>query len=550
MRLAGTVLAIILSVGLASGQEFIQPTQPSGSSVNELCTVEGVVVKATTGEALKKITVSINPLAEGREPRSATTDTSGRFAFTGLEPGRYMLSASGNGYSQQIYGQRKGSSAGKVFTLTPGSHEKDLAFRLMPLAAITGTVYDEDGDPVLNANVQIIRLSRPGSHSQMYPVGGAQTNDLGQYRIFGLEPGRYLVCATLRQQNRLPDSSDETYLPTFYPNASDPGQATPISVQPGDDISGIDVDMRLVHAVLVSGQVICAGVSKSLQGVYVSMEPRETSSGGFPYTNYGGPVRDAKGNFEIPGVPPGAYWMSAGWYDENRSYSGRAAVEVGNSNLDNVTLVIGPALQLRGRVRTRSDGELNFTNLNVWLQSIDSSMGGAAAQVNADGTFVLENVPEGTFRPRIGGFPEEFYVESVRAGGSDVLGPGLTVTRGQPMGSLEIVLSRDGGSVEGTVLHDQNPFGGALVVLVPDPPNRNRDELYSFKTADPLGRFSLLGLPPGDFKLFAWEPREGLEFNDPDLIKDYEDRGTRVHIEARQHQNVQLPVIPSEESAP
>jgi hypothetical protein len=65
-----------------------------------------------------------------------------------------------------------------------------------------------------------------------------------------------------------------------------------------------------------------------------------------------------------------------------------------------------------------------------------------------------------------------------------------------------------------------------------------------------LGRFTFLGLPPGDFKLFAWEPREGLEFNDPDFIKDFEDRGAHVHIEAQHQKTVQLPVIPAEENAP
>jgi hypothetical protein len=170
-------------------------------------------------------------------------------------------------------------------------------------------------------------------------------------------------------------------------------------------------------------------------------------------------------------------------------------------------------------------------------------MGGAGAQVTAEGTFVLENVSDGTYRVNVGGFPEEFYLQSARLGGVDVLGPGLTVSHNDLPGILDVVLSSEGGRVDGVVLKDQQPVGNATVVLVPDPPNRNRSDLYSFKNTDALGRFSLLGLPPGDFKLFAWQQREGLSYADPDFIKDYEDRGTRVHIEEKRQQSVQLQVI-------
>jgi hypothetical protein len=101
--------------------------------------------------------------------------------------------------------------------------------------------------------------------------------------------------------------------------------------------------------------------------------------------------------------------------------------------------------------------------------------------------------------------------------------------------------------VDGTVVHDQNPVGGAWVVLAPNPPYRDREEMYSVKVTDDFGRFSLLGLPPGDFKLFAWEHRQGTNYTDPDFLEAFESRGTTVHIEERQPQTVQLEVITTEE---
>jgi hypothetical protein len=101
--------------------------------------------------------------------------------------------------------------------------------------------------------------------------------------------------------------------------------------------------------------------------------------------------------------------------------------------------------------------------------------------------------------------------------------------------------------VDGTVLKEHNPVSGALVVLVPDPPHRDREEMYRMKTADAFGRFSMLGLSPGDYKLFAWELVQGSNYSDPDFFKAFEDRATPVHIEEKQQQTVQLDVITSDE---
>jgi hypothetical protein len=101
--------------------------------------------------------------------------------------------------------------------------------------------------------------------------------------------------------------------------------------------------------------------------------------------------------------------------------------------------------------------------------------------------------------------------------------------------------------VDGSVLQGQNPVPGAWVVLAPDLPHRDREEMYSIKATDSFGRFSLSGLPPGDFKLFALEPVQGTNYTDPDFFGEFEGRGTPVHITEGQQQTVQLEVITAEE---
>jgi hypothetical protein len=551
VRWTVAVLALSFFGPTAVAQQFAggpATTANPDPNSNALCTVAGVVVKATTGEGVKRIAVNLISLQGGVQSPTAITDNSGRFEFSGVEPGRYTLAASGNGFPQQMLGQTRAHQSAKVLTLTPGSSEKGLIFRLTPPGVITGTIRDEDGDPVVGGQVQALRMTRVGGLQRASASGFSQTNDLGQYRIYGLDPGQYFIAANYQRPAMGNESATDVYLPTYYPSTANTGQATPVQVSAGDEVSGIDVELATAHSVSVRGRVVSEVPVKTLRSTYVSLLPR-ASFAGFMGGNYGAPVQDDLGNFEIHGVPPGSYVLSAFVNDGNRSYSGRALVDTDGANAEGVTVTVGAGMTLRGSVRLSAGATLDFSRLSISVQPAEASWGGAFAQVAADGTFALERLFDGTYHVSVNGFPEEFYLQSVRLGGADVLGPGLTISSSDAAGNLEVMLSKDGGRVDGVVRKNQQLAAGATVVLVPDPPNRSRSDLFSFKATDTLGRFSMLGLPPGDFKLFAWEPRDGVSFSDPDFIKDYEERGTRVHIEAKQQQSVELELIPADDDS-
>jgi hypothetical protein len=539
-------LLLVGAMGVAGQERNAAPQKPMGKP-SDLCSVEGVVVKSTTGEGIKSVTVQLTPLGGGQQPYSTLTENNGRFIIRDIAPGRYAIHASGNGYMQQAPEKGKGNTQVRILDLTPGKNVSGMAFRLVPPGVITGTVYDEDGDPVTLAQVKALRLTGSGARRQVSEAGSGQTNDLGEYRIWGLQPGNYLVAVMYQHpRTNLGPPTDEVYLPTFHPSTPDTSQATLVEVQPGAEVSGIDVDLRQAHAVMVRGRVMVDGAVKSLRGIRVSLDPRATG-GGYSFSNYGGSVQNDSGDFEIRGVPPGPYNLSAFWNDGKRQLYGKVPVEVSNANLDGVAFVLDSPITLAGRFRVEGSEQLDFTRLGLWLQPIDSTMGSENAEIKPDGTFVLQDVFDGDYRVRVFGYPEGYYVKSAREGGSEVLESGLTISRSQPPARLEIVLSPDGGRVDGTVLKEQHPVSGIWVVLVPDPPHRDREEMYRVKATDAFGRFSLSGLPPGDFKLFAWQPVQGTNYTDPDLLKAFEDRGTPVQIEERQQQTMQLDVITSEE---
>jgi hypothetical protein len=115
-------------------------------------------------------------------------------------------------------------------------------------------------------------------------------------------------------------------------------------------------------------------------------------------------------------------------------------------------------------------------------------------------------------------------------------------------GAIDIVLSGTGGQVEGVVLNaDQQPATEASVVAVPDEPRRTQGRFYKEDRTDQYGRFTIKGLPPGRYKLFAWEDVEEGAYQDPEFIKKFEALGEAVVIRENSHESAQLKLIPAAE---
>jgi len=545
MRLAGALMTIAILPTFLSAQDSSLSNPLSQVKPDDLCTVEGVVVNAVTGVPIKNISVTLQLLSERGQPPSELTDVTGRFAFHDVAPGRYLIRATPVGPNWG-YGRSSQEANHRVLTLDPGRHVRDLIFRLQPGGVITGTVSDEDGQPVMGAQVEAF----PTGHGNRGNIAAAgQTNDLGVYRLFGMPAGKYYVVAMGNRPFASRTPPDEVYLPTLYPGTGDAGQALPVEVRAGDEQGGIDLSLILTKGVAVRGRIIMPAAAKSSGGAYVQLMPRDDPPDLPPgLRQYGAGSQDQKGDFEIHGVPPGAYNLSANWGNDKGFYHGQVPVDVGNDSVEGVAVTLLPGFSVPGRVIADPGMPLDFSQLSIYLEPTGAvGVGAGGAKIKPDGTFAFENVFEGDYRLHVSGFPEEFYVKSARWGGSDALSAALTVGRDSG-GTLVIGLALDGGRVDGVVMNDKQPVPGALVALVPDPPNRNREELYSQTSTDRMGRFSMRGLPPGDFKLFAWEPGESMAYRDPDFIKNYENRGAHVHIQVKEQQSVQLELIPVEDA--
>ncbi|HET9131402.1 MAG TPA: carboxypeptidase-like regulatory domain-containing protein, partial [Terriglobia bacterium] len=182
--------------------------------------------------------------------------------------------------------------------------------------------------------------------------------------------------------------------------------------------------------------------------------------------------------------------------------------------------------------------QLNPTNGVVTLGSLLQ-----IARAGSDGAFSLEKVNAGEYRLAIQGLPPAMYIKSARFDQTDILDAGFTVTDRAP-GTLQVVLSANAGRIDGTILDKESkPVRGIPVVLIPD---RNRDRRDVFKTvqSDQNGHYTMNGIAPGDYKLFAWEDIEPFSFYDPDVLKQFEDNGKPVHVVETTKETIELKLIP------
>jgi hypothetical protein len=559
MRSLSILCLLLISASSFLSQCAQSPTTSPAAS-KETATVAGNVLRLDSGEPLKKAKVIL--LGSGGSDALYVfylTDEGGHFLFENVPPGSYHLQVSRNGYVDAEYGQKKPGARGAMLTLVSGQRLTDLVFKLSRTASISGHVFDEDGEPIAKAGVQVYRASQREGKEQQNNYEPNLTNDLGEFRIFDLAPGRYYLAVNYRVEETMRSAApapkqklDTGYQTSYYPNTSDPSKAQAISVGPGDEVRSVDFILRSSHLVTVSGKLINLIPATAEAWGDVSLNPRGS-----------GLVKAAQdlsdhfklkdGNFVIRNVPPGSYYLYASWSerDAREWHHARRELDVGNTDLDGVTITVSNGVDIPGRVTWEGGppGDLQF--LHVRLHPLEENPDGFPGQmVKPDATFQFKNIPEGAYRPVVsmGGLEENFFLKSVHYGTALVTGSGFTAQPGVNA-FLELTLSTRAAHLNGVVLTAESlPAVGAAVVMIPDPPRRIVKELFKSVTTDQNGKFSINGIAPGDYKLFSWDSVEEAEWYnadwyDPDWLKPYETKGEAVHLDESDRKAVNLTVI-------
>ena len=563
--------------------------------------IRGRVTATEVPGGLARVTIELRRAGVNDAPVIASTTEDGRFVFSNLAAGQYRLTARRNGFVPAEFGQRKPGGVGLPIAVTAGQ-QRDVQLIMTPSAAISGRILSRTGKPVVNAEVMAMKASFQEGRRVLTLVQSARTNDLGEYRLYWLTPGKYYVSsmpwderpiaggvvlnatapaapvdiarmtvlagdtarAPLGFQPNAPPSDVEAWVPIYFPGTATEDSAAVIDLEAGASVRGIDVLLAPVRPRRIRGAVTDAQ-GQPVSGVQIFRSRNSSTSNTFTTEM----VHPAAGTFEIRGVIPGSYTLLAISGDR----AGKVAIDVGETDVEGVRIPLAAGAALAGRVSIEGQLPAGATgNLRVSLRP-DPLIPGLpipASAVGADGSFMFGQVLPGNYLvtvqplqpappaataqranampplPPRGAAPlpptppalQNAYVKSVRLGSVDVLSNGLAIDA-QPTSSLEVVIGANPGRVDGDIGRQPN----ATVVLVPVARMR-RPDLYRSMLTDAEGRFDFQAVTPGDYLLFAWNDVESSAWMNEDFLKSYENRGRTLRVAEGSRQSVsQLPLL-------
>lgn len=538
--------------------------QEPAPSAHTTSSIAGTVIKEPGSQPLKKVLVQV--VAENQKEGgnyTASTDADGHFHIENVVPGRYRIFIERTGFvGVNGHGLKSDTN---VFTVRAGQSVEDLLFRMLPTAVISGRITDEDGDPMSGVRV-VAQKKKPGK-STRESVGTEATNDLGEYRLAGFFAGQYWIVAMPppdfrdyeKQEKSLAGEGppDTRYVNTYYPGTYDAMLASPVTLKAGDEMP---VNFTLVPARTYRVRGIITGVTPA-QKPSVEL----ISKAGDSYranANEVGP----DGQFEVRGVAPGSYVVRASTPTESQSFTARQDVSVVAADVDGVKLTPLPSFTLSGHLHIEGSvsGVLTQYSANLRQAELPDDPGffmspeffGTNAPVDRLGDFEWKSVTPGNYIVQVyGGNGQGFFLKSVTRGGRNIesgftaIGPA----------TLELLVSTKGGTVEGSVVEAAvekdvekdgdrvQPVPNATVVIVPEEKFRKFPDRFGIGSTDQHGRFTIRGLAPGSYTLYAWQDLEEGVYRDPDFLKFQEANGTAVRVQEGSHQQIELKVSPTGE---
>jgi hypothetical protein len=493
-------------------------------------------------------------------PMLTETDEDGAYVFEKAPVGEYKVTASCPGFVTLEYGQQRPSERGQPVLVERADAVVRADFVLPRAGAIVGRVIDEHGEPLQGAAVRVHEIQFVAGRRRLVdvPFSNGRTNDLGAFRVYGLQPGRYIVSAGIGQLvlGAPPAFDMPGYATTYYPATTEPSQARIVSLGLSQDAGNVEIGLVRTKTARVRG-VLRSASGEPTQSA-LAMGPSERS--GSVATTAVGARTSPDGSFEFRNVAPGDYVIQANKGRSNASTEGEFGavfVTVNGTNVDGLTLQMSSGSTVSGRVSFDGPGEPPHDELEIqpWPVDIDRSPinEGAIArgEVGADWTFQMKGL-NGPRRLRLNDPPKGWMLKAILVNGVDVTDTPLPFgTKDQSLDNVDVVLTSRVTGISGTVADTAGRARRDYTVVVF---GRDRETWYQASrflaraTPAPDGSFAVDGLPPGDYFAVAADWLQGTdaygEWQDPAVLESLVSRATTLSLAEGQRVSVALTLVP------
>ncbi|WP_321475091.1 carboxypeptidase-like regulatory domain-containing protein [uncultured Paludibaculum sp.] len=515
-------------------------------------TLEGTVTHAASHTAIRKAKVTL-ALIGGEQTQTAETGEDGKYTLKDVKPGRYRLSAEKAGYQATAYGAKHpGEALGQTLRIDAGAALAGLDIAVAKQGVIAGKITDNDGEPVAKALVLAMNSMYANGKKVRLPAGTLPvlSNDLGEYRIGQLPPGKFIVCAVVESSYQpqlnpkdVKTGVEEAISNTCFPSVATMTEATAIEIKDAAEVPGIDIHLNKVKTVTFTGEI--AGVPPGTSSVtYLSLVPKDSG----PMGRAMGPralLQGADGKFTFKNVPPGSYVLQTlptglG----NTAYVVKSSIEIGEQPIEKVTIQAAAPFEVKGHLNAEPSPELKVGAIKIVAVPADDIVATFAMSSAAEnGDFVLGNLVAGRYRLAFTGMPGTHYVKEIKLGEKVVEGDEADITNAATPVTISLGLAT--AEVGGVVQNDKGePVPSVNVGLVPNPKKAFRVKMTR---TDQNGLFKLPNVAPGEYLVLSLDQLEAGALEDEEFLKPLLSKAKKVTVRESGPQNLELQVIPSAE---
>jgi hypothetical protein len=541
----------------------LNPNMPQTAETINAAWNVGMVMRQTNADKPGYVEGFLGPTADlvGVPPEilkplqqiGVVTDETGSFTLKDLLPGRYILSAERSGYFGPRYPPNSGSTLFRLINIETGTRPPSLELYMKRGGVISGRVQGPQGEAVTGIRIAAYSASYPLGRATWSTETYAATDDRGEYRLGPLAPGEYFLGTVPPLGTRVSKWTD-----VYYPGVTNPAVAAPVVVTDSAEIPAITFNLAPSNSPTfkISGTAINTAAIPNNRGVIdpsissfyvVSREPSLVE--GVPSFQNSIPAGSRpNGEFQIRDIKPGSYdiYPQANFM-VGRGPTVRASVTVRDADVNNISMSVTNDSKLEAELSFdgNSAGTIKLDSLSLRLQPADTLpelLATGSLKFDSTGKLVSA-LAAARYTLSVLGLPENAYVSDIHQSGKSVYNEGIVVSN-QPA-PVRITINSGGAKVTGIVRSaDRKPAGMANVILVPAESRRGNPVAFKTVVTDGEGRFSIPGVAPGGYTIFALQSRPYREpWLNAAFLARYQDRARLISATARSTVDTQLELI-------